>query len=343
MGTDSIVTIRNALDGLRYSQAEMEAAFRAFEEQDFAKENAHLRETLERLDAQLEQSREETAALRRAHEELAEKFKLELKSKRLAMLGLSQRQHMAYLDAGLMRERARIDWLYGEMNLAMANMSANLNYVDASERDPLQAELAALRDRVNWHVGQSRARAQAARNDAAARHAYEFDKIKNEPIDDAALGVVRQFFAWETFWGLKIISIVGALLLLLGVFTFGRYLYINMGPVLQCVAIFVFGLALMGTGEAFFRKKWRGGFALALTSSGSGMLILGAALGYMTLSVLPIWAALCICAATSLITFAASLRYNAQLVAILALIGGYLPIIAMRESFILFGAIYFTI
>jgi uncharacterized membrane protein len=201
-----------------------------------------------------------------------------------------------------------------------------------------------LRERISEQARQSHMRKEAAWSDAANRQSEALNEMNNSPVEDAALGAVRQFFAWETFLGLKIISAIGALLLLLGVFTFGRYLYLNiMGPELQCAAIFALGLLLVGTGEFFHQKKWRGGFTLALTASGSGILFLGAALGHMTLDVLPMWSALAICAGVSLLTFAAALRYNAQLVAIFALVGGYLPLIALEAPIVLFGAIYFTI
>ena len=332
----------SALIGLRDSQAAVEAAVKALQEQDMAKENADLRNTISRLNAQLQESREETAALRGAHEELSRSFKHELASKRLTMLGITRQQHQAYLNTGLERERERLNLLNREMQNNMSYMSAELNKVETAERTPLYAELNALRSKINFQADETRKRLETYWKYEADRQAYEMGQLGNTPIDNAALGAVRKFFAWETFWGLKIISIIGALLLLLGVFTFGRYLYMTMGPVLQLIAIFFLGLALMGTGEALFRKKWRGGISLALTASGSGMLFLGAALGHMTLGVLPMWAALAACAIASALSFVAAIRYNAQLVSIFALVGGYLPIIALSESIVLFSAIYFT-
>ncbi|MCL1918410.1 MAG: DUF2339 domain-containing protein [Peptococcaceae bacterium] len=343
MDTGGLNSLKTALDSLRDSHAAVESAFKAFEEQDLSKENTRLRETVEQLRAQLQQSRDETAALRGAHEGLIHNFKHELSSKRLALLGLSTRHHQAYLTAGLERERARIAALYGELQKIMDKRSAELHMLDTKEREPLCAEMVSLRERISEHARFAQERKEAAWRDMGNRQADMLNELKNSPVEDAALGAVRQFFAWETFLGLKIISAVGALLLLLGVFTFGRYLYMNMGPGLQCAVIFMFGLILMGIGEVFHQKKWRGGFTLALTAGGSGILFLGAALGYMTLGVLPMWAALGICAGVSLLSFAAALRYNAQVIAVFALIGGYLPIMVLEHPIVFFGAIYFTL
>jgi uncharacterized membrane protein len=336
--------MKSALESLRDSHSAVEAAFLAFEEMDLSKENAKLRENLERLDGELQRSRDETSAVKEKHEKLTRDFKHELSSKRNVMLGLNGRRHQEYLYAGLEREREQINTAYKYSQKMMDTMSAQLKTLDDEERGPLQNELNSLRGRIAGQANQALARRESAWRKASGHYDDVSGEIMVSPVEDAALGAVRKFFAWEAFLGLKIISAIGALLLLLGVFTFGRYLYVNlMGPELQCAAIFALGILLMGAGEVFYQKKWRGGFALALTASGSGILFLGAGLGYMTLSVLPMWAALAICASASALSFAAALRYKEQLVAISALIGGYLPLIALEESLILFGAVYFSV
>lgn len=340
---NGIDKIKTALDGLRDSQMAVEMTFKAFCEQNLTKENSRLRETVDNLNKQIQEKKDRIESLHLEHEELINKFKHELSIKRLAMLGLSERQYKEYLDTGLEHERAKVNALYAELQSMMNTMSIELHTLDEEERKPLLVEISDLRKRVAMRVQQAHERKNAAWLDAANRQSGKLNEIKNAPIEDAALNAVRQFFAWETFLGLKIISVIGALLLLLGAFTFGRYIYMGMGPALQCVAIFVLGFALIGAGEVFFRKKWRGGFTLALTAGGSAILFTGAALGHITLDVLPMWAALAICAGASLLTFAASLRYNEQLIAIFALVGGYLPAIALTESVVLFGTVYFTI
>ncbi|MCL1893107.1 MAG: DUF2339 domain-containing protein [Holophagaceae bacterium] len=333
--------IRNALNNLHESHFAVDEAFRAFIEQDISKENESLLQAVEGLKQQLQTSREETAKFRREYEEIKKNFKHELSSKRIALLGLSERKYETYLATSLESEQTRLSGLYSDLQRTVESMSAELQTLDLEEREPLYAELVTLRERVGSQIKQAKERKDATWRNVADYGA--FDEIKNSPIEDVALGAVRFFFAWETFLGLKIISVVGALMLLFGVFTSGRYLYVGMSPGARCFLFFLFGLALMGEGEILHRGKWRGAFSQALTAAGSGILFLGAALGYMTLGVLPIWVAFSICMGVSYITFAASIRYNSQLIAVFALIGGYLPLLAIKSSITLFGSIYFTI
>ena len=343
MNDNRIDVIKNALANLRSSQAEAEAAIEAFEKHDLSKENAELRETLEQLHAELQHDKKETDDLRKAYVELARNFKHELASKRNLVIGLSKRQHQEYLYTGLARERGFINEQFAKLQNTITHMYSELNKIDAQDREPLYHELNALRERIAQQARQAEQRRITAWQNVYGENENELNNYQSAPVPDAAMYAVRKFFAWETFLGLKIISAIGALLLLLGVFAFGRHFYGNIGPGVQNILIFVFGLALMIAGEVLYRKKWRGGFTIALTAGGSGVLFLGAALGYMTLGVLPMWMALCICALVSLLTFGASLRYNAQLVAVFALIGGYLPIIALNEELVIFAAVYFTI
>jgi uncharacterized coiled-coil DUF342 family protein len=140
----------------------MEAAVSALEEHDLTKENAALRENAAQLSAQLHESREENAALRQARDELIHNFKHELKSKRLALLGFSERQYRDYLHAGLEAEKQRIGLLYFELQRKMTGLSAQLHRLDAGERGPLLAELDALREKVSAQIKAARERKDEA-------------------------------------------------------------------------------------------------------------------------------------------------------------------------------------
>jgi len=336
--------VRDALDTLKDSYARVDVALEELESQDLSRENAELRETVQQLADQLQESRRSADVLNQEHERLKKNFNHELRSKRSVFLGISNQAHQEYLTTGLEREKAKIDKLYSELQTTMARMSTDLSEIDAQEYGRAAEEVASLNEHVQAKIAQARQRKQDAWFAASKQQGQALHEIDTAPLEDAALDAVRKFFQWESFLGLKIISAIGALLILLGTFTFGRYLYALMTPALQCIAIFLLGFALIGAGELLHRKKWRGGFTLALTASGSGILFLGTALGYMTLDVLPMYVAFAICVAVSLLTFGAALRYNAQLVAVFALVGGYLPLFALTDpTLLLYAAIYFTL
>jgi uncharacterized membrane protein len=343
MEKTDLFEIKQAMGALKQNYEQAQAALAAFESRDLPAENADLRQTASALGAQLSQSRDEITALQARYDELHRDFKHELTAKRSAALGISRQQHEAYMRTGLKQEYAKIDELYAAMNHAVTRLSASLRELDEQEKKPLAAELWQVETKIKEQMDQARIRKAKAWAEALHSHNDALDEIENAPLNDAALQAVRKFFNWEAFFGLKIISVLGVLSLLFGVLTFGRYLYVNMGEALQCAFIFLLGLALMAAGEALHRRKWRGSFTLALTAAGCGMLFLGAALGYMTLNVLPMAVALAACIAASLLSFGAAVRYRSQLVAALALVGGYLPLLGMSRDYLPYAVFYFAL
>jgi uncharacterized membrane protein len=340
---NDLYALRNALNTLRENQSAAAEALAAFEARDLPRENAALKAEINKLNASLNKNSEKTAALERAYEELNRDFKHEMTSKRTALLGLSENRHKQYLTAGLEKTQAQTDILFEKLRETMRGVSAELRTCDSDEAEPLLNEMADLRNRAKTAAKIAGLRREKAWAEAAESHFNELGKLKSEPLDDAALRAVRKFFQWEAFLGLKIISAAGMLLILFGVFTFGRFMYGRMTAEIQCAAIFALGLLLMGAGEFFHRRKWRSEFAVSFAAGGSGVLFIGTALGHMTLGVLPMVPALVICVAASALSFGAALRYNAQLVGVFALVGGYLPVISLTDSIIGYAMVYFMI
>jgi len=340
MDTGHTDKLRAALGSLRDSHEAAQAAFQEFEEHDLSKENVQLHEAVRLLNVQLEESRRETQALTVRHEQLSDNFKHELEQKRLAMVGMSERKYQDYLKTSLEREHAQTTAIYVDLLKAVDSTAKDLRTLDTQMTEPLRAEVENLHRRVKWQAEQTRENKRAAYQDFAHTQKGVFDEVKDAPVQDSALHALRKFFSLESFMGLKIVGAIGALLLIIAVYLFSVQHYI--GPAVQNALIFALGVSLMGAGEVFYRKKWQSSFSLALTAGGAGILFLSTALGYMTLGVLPMMAAVAICAAVSLLTFAASIRYNAQLIAVFALIGGYLPVLALEGAMVFFGAIYFT-
>ena len=166
-----------------------------------------------------------------------------------------------------------------------------------------------------------------------------FGTVSYAPVSPA-----KKFMDSEAFWGLKVISIVGALLLILGVFTFGRFLFINVTATAQLVLIYVLGLVLMVLGEVLHRKQWRDWLAYTLTGAGAGVLFLSTAFGYMTLDVLNLWVSLGISLAVSVIVFAAAVRYKSQLIAIFSILGGMLlPMFIINTDIAAYASVYFAL
>ena len=337
-----VVKLKNALDQLYASRNLVEEAFSDFESQDLPKENEKLRESVKILTEKLENTEKILLDLKNDRDILEKNFREELTQKQAALFAASDRQMQAYLAMRLDTETVRLNYLKSQLNQRLEYMLGNMRFLDDNERGGLQMEINMLAQKINYQNEIARQRVHNAWTELLSDKSKAIEEMQKTEIEDKTLRAVKNFFNWESFFGLRLISSLGILLIIIGVFTFGRYVYLQMNNEMQCACIFAVGLIFLVAGE-ILNKKWRGVFSLALTAGGSAILFLATALGYLTLQVLPMQAALGICAGASVISFVLAIRHNSQTISIFALIGGYLPILALNADSVIWAIIYFTI
>ena len=337
-----LAKLKNALDRLYASKELVEEAFLGFESQDLPRENEELRKNAKILSEKLAESEKILSELKRDHEILEKNFTEELRQKQNALYSASETRMQKYLSMRFENETMRLQYLSAQLNQRLEYMLGNLRYLESGEQNALQLEINALAQKINYQAEVARQRANDAWAELLAEKSKAMEGMKNTEIDGSALRAVRKFFQWESFFGLRLISSLGILLIIIGAFTFGAYVYIRMSNEWQCACIFALGLILLAAGE-ILNIKWRGTFSLALTAGGSGVLFLATALGYLTLRVLPMEAALGVCAGVSVLTFVLAIRHNSQTISIFALVGGYFPIFALNADAVVWAVVYFTI
>jgi uncharacterized membrane protein len=120
---------------------------------------------------------------------------------------------------------------------------------------------------------------------------------------------------------------VGAVLVLLGAFFLILWGYTTgrLGPGALVAAGVAVGLALAWRGDRVARRLPP--FGHALMGVGFGVAYLSVALGHFTLRALPAGAALALLAAVALVTVLAGLRHRAQAIAVLGVLGAFLPLL----------------
>ena len=334
--------LKNALEQLYESKNLVEKAFSDFESQDLPKENEKLRETIKSLTEQLENSEKVIEKINNDYSVLLQNFRNELHQKWISQLGYSKTSMNNYLSSWLEEETLQINSMRSYLTKKAENLSSKFDILEKHERGVLQDEIDGLKLKIENITAEAQRRADDAWAELITDKTKAIETMGEPTLEENALKAVKNFFNWETFFGLRLISTLGIFLIILGVFTFGRYFYGRMTKEMQCAAIFALGLIFLIAGE-ILNKKWRGVFSLALTAGGSGILFLGTALGYLTLRVLPMQAALGICAGVSAASFILAVRHNSQIISVFALIGGYLPILALNADSVIWGIIYLTI
>jgi uncharacterized membrane protein len=110
------------------------------------------------------------------------------------------------------------------------------------------------------------------------------------------------------------------------------------------IMIFTLGGIMLVIGEILNRKK-PNFFSLGVSAGGIAILYAALAISFFVLQILGMYPAIAICVLLTVGAFVLSNRYNSQIIAAFALVGGYLPIISLEDNikFVYGAMVYFAI
>jgi uncharacterized membrane protein len=215
------------------------------------------------------------------------------------------------------------------------------NNIDITDEFNLKLdELSALLDKKV-----TEARENAARTDIFSNEEREqLNTLKNEEITDEQIRAVAKKNNLERFVGLKVLNIIGIFLLFVGAVTAMRYSYMKLPDLFKGIMIFALGGIMLVTGELLNRKK-PNFFSLGVSAGGIAILYAALAISFFVLQILGMYPAIVICVLLTVGAFVLSSRYNSQIIAAFALVGGYLPIISVEDNikFIYGAMVYFAV
>ena len=174
----------------------------------------------------------------------------------------------------------------------------------------------------------------------------KLNQLKEEPLSmDAA---IRQEIktSMESFLGLNILNKLGIALILLGVILLGHLANEHITNEIRSAFIFLLGLLMLGGGEFLNRKK-ANVFSLGLTGGGVAVLYIAVAISFFYMNLLSAPAAFVLCVLIAFVSLILSYRYDAQVIAVFALIGGFSSVmfISSGEAFpflVYYELAYFT-
>jgi uncharacterized membrane protein len=222
-------------------------------------------------------------------------------------------------------------------------MKDNLAQNNIDMKDEFNLELDELSALLDKKV--TEARENAARTDIFSKEEREqLNALKNEEITDEQIRAVAKKNNLERFVGLKVLNIIGIFLLFVGAVTAMRYSYMKLPDLFKGIMIFTLGGIMLVIGEALNRKK-PNFFSLGISAGGIAILYAALAISFFVLQILGMYPAIVICVLLTVGAFVLSSRYNSQIIAAFALVGGYLPIITLEDinKFVYGAMVYFAV
>lgn len=167
----------------------------------------------------------------------------------------------------------------------------------------------------------------------------KYEKLKSEePTHDEIL----KFFNkanFERFIGLNILNKLGILLIIISLITLSKYTIAILSNFSKGILTFSTGILFVLGGE-FFAKKNYTSFSIGLLSGGISIIYAGILLSFFKLDILSANVSLVLYLLVSIFAYLLSLKHNSQVILGFSLIGGYLPLLLIKNSFIKVNYLY---
>lgn len=130
--------------------------------------------------------------------------------------------------------------------------------------------------------------------------------------------------------GTNILNIIGAVLILISLITFGKYVYTNyMSNLFKGIFLFAISIAILLSSEFIFKKKLPK-FASGICALGIGCLYSSIIINYLVLYLINSTIALVLTVAVAGVSMHISCRDNSNIVRIIGLVGAYMCLMPMH-------------
>jgi uncharacterized membrane protein len=323
--------------------ADIEKEYRTLEDSDLVKENSNLKTEMEKLRGDFLNISSEARVIKEENSSLKNALYEHVFNEKNVIINNTTRKLDIFFRAEKDGEINRLAAIEQNVKSRIKNIKDVLakNNIDISDEFGLKLdELSVLLDKKV-----TEAREKAAWTDVFSNEEREqLNALKNEEITDEQIRAVAKKNNLERFVGLNVLNVIGIFLLFVGAVTAMRYSYLKLPDLFKGIMIFALGGIMLVTGEVLNRKK-PNIFSLGISAGGIAILYAALAISFFILQILGMYPAIAICVLLTVGAFVLSSRYNSQIIAAFALVGGYLPIITIGDDikFVYGAMVYFAI
>ena len=336
-------SLRNIAVRQKELAAEIETECKVLEDSDLLKENSGLKTEIEKLRADFLKISSETAVVKDENSSLKNALYEHVFNEKNSIINNTGQRLDIFFRAEKDGEKNRLIAIEQNVKARIKNIKDFLAQNNTAIRDEFNLKLDELADLLDQKVTEELAK--AAQTEAFSKEEREqLNALKNEEITDEHIRAVAKKNNLERFIGLNVLNVIGIFLLFVGAVAAMRYTYLRLSDLFKGIMIFALGGIMLVTGEVLNRKK-PNIFSLGISSGGIAILYAALAISFFVLRILGMYPAIAVCVLLTAGAFVLSSRYNSQLIAAFALIGGYLPIITIEDNInFVYGAIvYFAV
>jgi uncharacterized membrane protein len=340
---ETTVSLKNIAAKQKEIAAEIETECRALENSDLVKENLNLKTEIEKIRADFQKIISESTVIKDENSSLKNALYEHVFNEKNSIVNNASQRLDIFFRAEKDGELNRLTAIEQSVKARIKHIKGFLAQNNTDIRDEFEDKLDELSDLIDQKV--TEAREKAAKSDAfSAEEREQLNSLKEEEVTDEQIRAVSKKNNLERFIGLNVLNVIGIFLLFVGAVTAMRYTYLKLSDLFKGIMIFILGGIMLVTGEILNRKK-PNIFSLGISAGGIAILYAALAISYFVLQILGMEAAIIICVLLTAGAFVLSSRYNSQIIAAFALIGGYIPIITIEDNikFVYGAMVYFAV
>ena len=323
--------------------SEFEGELAAIEGSDLAKENAELKGDIKNLRDSISRISAESAGLAAENAGLKNALYEQVYSEKVKIVNTTEQKLEIYFRSQIEGEMNRLSHLENNVLVRINGMRAEMARNSIAATDDIHIKLNELSWLLYNRVAEIRANAAQMPGAFTRQEREDIEALKREQVTDDQVRAVAKKNNFERFIGLNVFNAVGIFLLIVGAIVFVRFAYLQLTDLYKGILVFGLGGLMLVVGWALNRKGATV-FSLGISSGGIGILYAAMALGYFSLNILDVYAAAAACVIITAGAFLLSMRYNSQVIAAFALIGGYLPMLSANfDADMLYGVMGYMI
>ncbi|MCL2045410.1 MAG: DUF2339 domain-containing protein [Oscillospiraceae bacterium] len=311
--------------------AELETECQSLEESDLVVENSTLVKEIEKIRKEIESINARAAEVTQENVRLKNALHEQMFNEKAEIIGARKAKLDVYYQSSVDKEMNRLSAIEKQAKDRIDGLKERLSKNNIAADGRISSILIELTSLIDSRITEAQRETASVPAAFSQDELNELDALKNEQLSDDQVNEASKKNNIERFVGLNILNAVGVLLLIVGAITLARFTYFRLTDELKGIMLFSLGGIMLALGE-LLNKKSPNVFSLGISAGGIAILYAALVMSYFGLDILSKYPALLVCVLITSGAFIFSNRYNAQIIAIFALFGGYMPLIVIGSD-----------
>ncbi|MCL2362695.1 MAG: DUF2339 domain-containing protein [Defluviitaleaceae bacterium] len=320
------MNLRYVLERQQDILAELEAQVEAHETSDLFTENNQLKTQVKQLYENNENLAKSVTRLGERNKSLTAALYTQTELERSRFVDKSKERMQIFFSKAVEGDYDNLTALEGNIMARCTKLLDELRRSNIDMCHPLYDKIRVFQQESKEVIEEAQAKLSQpvlTEDETQAYHELQTKSLTREQVVALA-----KKYSMERFVGLNLISTIGIILIVIAAIFVGQFTVRQMTDAQRAIAIFILGGGMLVAGEIINRRK-ANVLSLIVAAGGIAVLYVALTFSYFALDVIGMIPALIICIAITGVAFVLSTRYKAQVLLVMAFVGGHLPFFAI--------------